>query len=134
MTDLPTLKALQALIRNATGPDSQLDLAILEALDSDCVDILRDLNDDNMFDLAELAPNFTTYPEGLGVCVQLMHEMLPGYAWEHFHNGYMTVGIFSLDDFNPRSGSKPLANDCLTFIDAILSAYMAQQEARDGVK
>jgi hypothetical protein len=121
--NLSALKALQARIRQATGPDCTLDTAILVALLGEYVGAEWDRHG---------AP-LTTYPEGLGACVGLMHERFPGCAWERSQRGRFRIYYGWLEHLQlwRAADANPLANDCLTFIDAIISATIAQLEARE---
>jgi hypothetical protein len=105
MPDLSALKALQARIRQATGPDRELDCLIPAVFDG------RTIREENNMILARSSrppydeylvgridpgrkhrnfsepfgvrpsPHFTTYPEGLGACVALMMEVSPDAYW-----------------------------------------------------
>jgi len=70
MTNLESLRSLQKRIREVTGPDRDLDGAIAKALDASfsAPPYLTD------------APEFTLDPDGLGPCVALMREVLPGWT------------------------------------------------------
>lgn len=67
MTTIDTLKQLQQRIREATGPDRKLDLAISETL----------LGHRKWYDLSR----YTTDPDGFGACVALMRDQFPGALW-----------------------------------------------------
>lgn len=102
---LETLRSLQTRIREATGADRELDF---------------DIGDLIKIPPHEVTPHYTTDPDGLGACVALMHATLPGRHWKRDYDG----------DIFLRGGgyARPLANDCLTFIDAIMSAVIAEEE------
>ena len=108
MTTIDTLKSLQKRIREATGPDRKLDLAISETL----------LGHRKWHDLSR----YTTDPDGLGACVALQRAVLPGRQWRRDYDGdiFLRGGVYA----------RPLANDCLTFLDAIVSALIAEEEAK----
>lgn len=118
---IESLKALQTRIREATGPDRELDVEIARALRPGqlwCAE--------HPFAPEDVAPNFTTDPDGLGACVALFHEVLTGCKWTR-----TASGRFRVWDWNDllASDAKPLANDCLTFVDAIIEAKAAKLEA-----
>lgn len=136
MTDLSTLRSLQQRIREATGPDRELDADISCALLGGMPDLAAPRIDPEYrrrrvggayFDV----PNFTRDPDGLGACKALMLEVLPGCVWERTKNGsihvYRAAGALLPIGF-PEIG-EICANDCLTFIDAICAARIAELEA-----
>jgi len=126
---LETLRSLQTRVREATGPDRELDVEIARALQPGqlwCVE--------HPFAPEDVAPNFTTDPDGLGACVALMHAILPGCEWDR---DFRKFSIFEVP--NPNGAwheigysENVLANDCLTFLDAIFSAKIAELEAEQG--
>jgi hypothetical protein len=148
--NLSTLKSLQKRIQEATGPDRELDCLIRAVFDGHTVredgnNILarstRPPHDECLIGRIDPgkrqrnfteawrdppAPNFTTDPDGLGACVALFHEVLTGCKWTR-----TASGRFRVWDWNDllASDAKPLANDCLTFLDAIFSAKIAELEA-----
>lgn len=69
---IESLKSLQARVRECKGADRELDHAICMALNY--VPYIPDNA------INQSIPHFTTYPEGLGACVALMMEVLPGYT------------------------------------------------------
>lgn len=149
MTRLDTLKSLQSRIREATGADRDLDAEICAVLRyghrDECSGFLRsfpvwrvkeygrvEVIDDSgspgpWFTCAEL----TTYPDGLGACVGLMRNVLPGCEWEREFRNFGIYNIRTSEGSWHEIGysTKPLANDCLTFIDAIISAEISKLEA-----
>lgn len=74
-------------------------------------------------------PALTSYPDGLGACVGLMHATLPGAKWYRYPLGVFRIRPPELDEWADGYTAKPLANDCLTFIDAIISAKISKLEA-----
>jgi len=116
---LESLRALQTRIREATGPDRELDIAIWDALDP-----TETIGPPGPRIESSIAPPYTTDPDGLGACVALHNEMFPSGHWARTPDG--TFRAF-------RAGyaheANPLANDCLTFLDAIFSAKIAELEA-----
>lgn len=135
--NLDSLQQLQTRIRNASGADRELDVAIACALLGGVVHSFRTYERFISPDEAEdgrasiiPTPHYTTYPDGLGACVGLLHAQFPEWKWERYFNGYTVVGRYSTEDENPRFGAQPLANDCLTFIDAIVAAKISELEAR----
>jgi len=153
--NIEALKSLQARIRQATGPDREIDWLILSNLAMPWLaDKARSWSDDQYVDVDgkshdpeeicwvawedgkrryEHCPHWTTYPEGLGACVALMHERFPGCAWERSQRGSFRIYYGWLEHLQLRraADAKPLANDCLTFIDAIIAATIAQLEAKE---
>ena len=116
--NLESLRSLQKRIREATGPDRNLDWDIREAF-----------NPGRMGQV----PRYTPDPDGLGPCVALMREVLPGWSL------FLTVGVSGdyavIHEFAPpcrRLPSEPFSfrsyNICLTALDAIFSALIAQEE------
>ncbi|MBN9291256.1 MAG: hypothetical protein J0H36_09110, partial [Hyphomicrobium denitrificans] len=83
-----------------------------------------------------LPPQYTLDPDGLGPCVALQRAVLPGWSL------CLTVGLSGdyavIHEFDPpcrRLPSEPFSfrsyNICLTALDAILSALIAQEEAKE---
>jgi len=72
--NLSTLKSLQSRIREATGADQELDFAIRKTFKLGPLWCSRYITDPD-----DMAPRFTTDPDGLGACVGLMREVLPGW-------------------------------------------------------
>lgn len=114
--NLESLRSLQKRIREATGPDRNLDWDIREAFYPGRMG---------------QAPLFTLDPDGLGPCVALMREVLPGCEWGRNTNGHWF--IFETPTV-VLAWALPLANDCLRFLDAIVSALIAQEEAKHTEK
>jgi len=123
MTNLESLRSLQTRIREATGPDRFLDADIWRKLIGD---VLPPKN----------YPKLTADPDGLGPCVALQRAVLPGWSL------FLTVGVSGdyavIHEFAPpcrRLPSEPFSfrsyNICLTALDAILSALIAQEEAKE---
>jgi len=182
VTRLDTLKSLQSRIREATGADRELDCLIaahplmpdlgvvkgasIKTLlkprafgisgvdeyaspDSDIYKYLPETNAD-MFGI----PKFTTDPDGLGACVALCREVLPGYAWK-VGTCCVSDDAWVVPDFNcPVHGDRlrekfgeiewgsiwdtgididrrPSGNVCLAFLDGIVSALIAEEEAKE---
>lgn len=131
--NLSALKALQARIRQATGPDRELDGRIGFAFGlghsknyHECCESHVAGRDGSKLTYSSLA-YWQTFPQWTGsldACVALMMEVLPGAKWEREETGDFAV---SLHDGFPI-WSVPCANDCLTFTDAILSAVIAREE------
>ena len=67
MTNLESLRSLQKRIREATGPDRNLDWDIREAFYPGRMG---------------QAPLFTLDPDGIGPCVALMRAALPGWLFD----------------------------------------------------
>jgi len=119
--NLTTLKSLQKRIREATGPDRFLDADIWRKLVGDVLP-------------PKDYPKLTTYPEGLGACVALMHERFPGALWfKRLDSGFEVYQPSTEESVGRFGKAKPLANDCLTFLDAIIAAKIAELEARETV-
>lgn len=195
MTDLESLRSLQKRIREATGPDRELDFAICKAFGRAPQDAIWEVDENLPPELAKhckrgwttpayvehrreyargieaafakkctdaeraanikaldkewdyknappfgCVPNWTTDPDGLGPCVALKREVLPGCRWTKTASGrYRVWGNepdYILEGSHPAiwSDSEPLANDCLTFLDAIFSAVIAKEEAKHTEK
>lgn len=132
MTNLESLRSLQKRIREATGPERKLDLAICKMFNQ------RMSWSGDIEGLGSLP--YTLDPDGLGPCVALKREVLPGCRWTKTASGrYRVWGNepdYILEGSHPAiwSDSEPLANDCLTFLDAIFSAVIAKEEAKHTEK
>jgi hypothetical protein len=130
MKNLESLRSLQKRIREAKGADCILDTDILVALLGEYEGELWDRQGNPL----------TLDPDGLGPCVALMREVLPGCRWTKTASGrYRVWGNepdYILEGSHPAiwSDSEPLANDCLTFLDAIFSAVIAKEEAKHTEK
>jgi len=126
MTNLESLRSLQKGIREATGPDRDLDHAILLAL------LPR-----TRTDLITYGTPFTADPDGLGPCVALMRAALPGCRWTKTASGRYRIWsddadrVLEAEPLGILSDADPRANDCLTFLDAIFSAAIAQEKAKE---
>lgn len=113
--NIEALRSLQARIREAKGADRELDIAIAVAFK-------------HRHCPTGMVHHYTVYPDGLGACVSLMHEVLPGHKWEKYADGKFCVRGGQLQW---ALGVKPLASDCLTFLDAIFSAKISELEATE---
>lgn len=132
MTNLESLRSLQKRIREAKGADRELDWIIANTFK-----VYRDVFAMGASVITHLdAPNFTLDPDGLGPCVALQRAVLPGWSL------CLTVGLSGdyavIHEFDPpcrRLPSEPFSfrsyNICLTALDAILSALIAQEEAKE---
>lgn len=148
-----TLETLRARIREATGPDPDLDWEIwcalcqpaewwgqkIESVFRDGDTTLASSWGCNTADGYRhlgcgYIGRFTTDPDGLGVCVGLMLEVLPECLWSKDADGYFWIHVDRGTIYSRRVEGEKLANDCLTFIDAIISATIAQLEAERVVK
>lgn len=139
MTNLESLRSLQKRIREATGPDRNLDWDIREAFYPGRMG---------------QAPLFTLDPDGLGPCVALLRSVLPGYAWkvgtccvsddawvvpdfncpvhgERLRAEYGEIEWGSIWDTGIDIDRRPSGNVCLALLDAIISALIAQEEAKE---
>ncbi len=161
MTNLDSLRALQARIRSATGADREIDFAIVKTLGGMEQTEISVLNingsterttvwhpknvDAREFwhameyrleegDGENAVPRFTTDPDGLGPCVGLMREVLPGWWWcvGDSADGDNAASVRRGGD-GPEIEAEKLANTCLTFLDAIFSAKISELEARETV-
>lgn len=154
MTDLESLRSLQKRIHEATGPDRELDCIVHAVMDG------REIREDGNLILARscrpphdayvvgsidpgreqrnfsegyslpLPPHYTLDPDGLGPCVALQRAVLPGCKWERDRCGSLRI-------WHPDNGAGPSivfapANDCLTFLYAIVGALIAQEEAKEN--
>lgn len=155
MSKLETLRSLQERMRAATGPDRKLDAEIIVALTPTKVtaDDLVYLSVPRKEDYCQpgtywlkqrsglslrTAPCLTSDPDGLGACVALMREVLPGCEWGRTVDGAFVVwgetyALLPGDEPDVLGSRWPLATDCLTFLDAIISAVIAKEEARETV-
>lgn len=137
MMNLSTLKSLQSRIREATGADRELDALIAAAfLGGEAYHmpagyegfrwVRRDPVDNAVFGPAP----YTTDPDGLGACVGLMREVLPGSTWERDRKGNFYIIVWSGTIYERMIGGLLNATDCLTFLDAICAALIAEEEAK----
>lgn len=141
MADLETLRSLQSRIQQATGPDRELDKAIAYALewsfpgwlsfeehkakhgpDTAWVAHSNWIND-GLTKGAQLPP----WSASLDACVALLHEVLPGCEWGKQDGHFKVYGGFG---YAWSCASVRFANDCLTFLDAICAAAIAEREAK----
>lgn len=126
---LESLRSLQKRIREATGPDRKLDAAIAKAFGMPHGE--KEWIEDRSFcRIDEQAQKFTADPDGLGPCVALQRAVLPGCKWERDRCGSLRI-------WHPDNGAGPSivfapANDCLTFLYAIVGALIAQEEAKEN--
>ena len=140
--NLDSLKSLQARIRDAKGADRSLDAEVCAVFRyAPGTTALREWvlkypewigRSDGRVQMEKdgphfQSPKFTTDPDGLGACVALKDEVLPGHRWERDWNGAITLLTL---EYRCVAVSEPLATDCLTFIDAILSSVIAEEEAK----
>lgn len=122
--NLTDLRALQSRVRECNGADRQIDFDVYTAFKPAPYPLID-------------VPKLTTYPDGLGACVSLMEAVFPGSLWTKTASGrYRVWGddpslILGTNPLNLLSDAEPLANDCLTFIDAIISASVHEMEAAD---
>lgn len=137
MTNLESLRSLQRRIREAQGADRELDDEIFAALfpEKSCrlVGMHEGYPDIRMFEFSHATGTSLRVTGSLDACVALMREVLPGCEWSRSYfrrfaiwkvNKRRTVGSVLAD-------TDPLANDCLTFLDAIFSAAIAKEEAKE---
>jgi len=147
--NLTTLKSLQQSIRAATGPDREIDAEIAISLGLISGDVLWKIGIDGVgqrfacnpesgtevllrdFGRYLKLPIYTTNPDGLGACVSLLNVALPGALWARSPDG--DFWAWTGDKAYANRRASPLANDCLTFIDAIISAAIAELEAKEAV-
>jgi hypothetical protein len=115
--NLESLRSLQKRIRESKGVDPRLDRDIAFALT------------DWTLSSQELPPIFTADPDGLGPCVALLRSVLPGCAWKV---GEIEWG--SIWDTGIDIDRRPSGNVCLALLDAIISALIAQEEAKHTEK
>ena len=145
MTDrIETLKSLQQRIRTSTGPDRDLD-ALIYAWRHNAVSLgYSSIDHGWVFEYPagkdcienEDLTRYTTDPDGLGACVSLLNAVLPGVEWSRDTDGEFWLWRETgspQQEIGWISHSSKIANDCLTFIDAIISAAIAQLEAQEAV-
>lgn len=120
-TRLETLRSLQTRIREATGPDRDLDFDI-----GDIIEIPP----------WEVTPNYTTDPDGLGACVALMREVLPGYGRLVSQNTASSFVEMQHPDGRSRlTGKASHAIETHATLLAIVSALIAiEEQAKETVK
>jgi len=157
MTDLPTLKSLQKRIREAKGADRELDDDIFAALfpEKSCrlVGMHEDAPDIRMFEFSHETGTSLRVTGSLDACVALLRSVLPGYAWkvgtccvsddawvvpdfncpvhgERLRAEYGEIEWGSIWDTGIDIDRRPSGNVCLALLDAIISALIAQEEAK----
>jgi hypothetical protein len=116
---IESLKALQTRIREATGPDRELDDEICKTFDQP----IR---------WGGGSHPYTSDPDGLGACVALMREVLPGACLDFsIVDGDCAIATTYL----PPSYRMSLASEhpCATnaILLAIVSARIAELEAKE---
>ena len=132
--NLESLRSLQKRIREAKGADRELDWIIANTFK-----VYRDVFAMGASVITHLdAPNFTLDPDGLGPCVGLMREVLPGWQWTVSESTLETKGgrFFSFvhvpigyDAPGPwPEGFCHHSNPCLSLLYSIISALIAQEE------
>ena len=121
--NLESLRSLQKRIRESKGVDPRLDRDIAFALT------------DWTLSSQELPPIFTADPDGLGPCVALLEAVLPGAELEiSTLHGIAFVRLPLNAQDGPERARRNDGNKCLAFCDAILSALIAQEEAKHTEK
>ena len=115
------LRSLQKRIREATGPDRELDWDIAKALDASfsAPPYLTD------------APEFTLDPDGLGPCVALFKAVLPGACLDLciWDDDDQLAHIYLPSDYRTPIEGKHRSSVNATLL-AILSALIDQEEAK----
>jgi hypothetical protein len=138
--NLTTLRALQSRIRECKGADRELDCSIACALLGGEPHRLypSGFGNDWRRNVGRAYFNvdpYTTYPDGLGACVSLLNQVLPGWTVElrlGASGNYARIHEFDPPCRRlPENGMFHLANDCLTFIDAIVSAKISELETQE---
>ena len=123
MPDRSTLEGLLARVREATGPSRELDQDIFCAFD------LAPVGADGTV-AAYRAPMYSTSLDALAA---LQAEMLPGTQWrKNSHGDFFINGDGEFDQFEALGAQTALSTDCLTWLAAILSAYLAHLQAQEG--
>ena len=153
MTNLESLRPLQKRIREATGPDRTLDADIAKAFGGRHGPFEHSVGD-YVWRQPDRTPPYTTDPDGLGPCVALLRSVLPGYAWkvgtccvsddawvvpdfncpvhgERLRAEYGEIEWGSIWDTGIDIDRRPSGNVCLALLDAIISALIAQEEAKE---
>ena len=147
--NLESLRSLQKRIREAIDPDRELDGDIIVALKGGEIvwkmanytmeqyPAHRYPSKNHLSGFAnEHVPLLTA---SIDACVALMREVLPGCEWSR--DSAWCFWIWEQISKNAWDAKKRidggpyrLANDCLTFLDAIFSAAIAQEEAKHTEK
>lgn len=139
MSKLETLRSLQERIREATGPDRELDAAIFRALDLQLPEQFLNLG----IALKWQADGSALMPVGgmqvryeppaftasLDACVALMRDVLPGWRRDSFQR----VDHFSVFVSNPDQDQEHAYHSLETHatLIAIVSALIAIEEAKE---
>jgi len=156
--NITTLKSLRQRIREATGPDRELDCllravvrdgrAVREHQDFILARNPKPPHDEYVVGLlapgsprkfreADSKPGVPRYTASLDACVSLLSEVLPGCEWNRDRHGDFWIwrgrNRLGAQGRSMVDGANRLANDCLTFIDAIISAAIVQLEAKEAV-
>lgn len=117
--NLSTLKSLQTRIREATGADRFLDADIWRKLIGDVLP-------------PKDYPKLTSDPDGLGACVGLMREVLPGAIREVEATGKLpkvTIWRYHEIVWQDRSVGEHALETHATLL-AICAALIAEEEAK----
>ncbi len=142
--NLESLRSLQMRIREATGPDRELDCLIAAAVSGGDLHPTSDLSGIIGSGIYVRVPSYTTDPDGLGPCVALMRMLLPGYRREVFERwGYedgrgwfiaeCLVKIQGPSDTRPVNVDLHALETHATLL-GIFSALIAQEEAKHTEK
>jgi len=137
MTSLPEhstsivdrLRLLQTRIREGTGPDRELDCDIDRVLRGRSVWPEHGATYSVEGHVWVSTDYYTTDPDGLGACVALMREVLPGCEWTRNQFGCFLIWSTSGNAVPSIMPAPKLANDCLTFLDAIIAAKISEEES-----
>ena len=119
--NVESLRSLQKRIREAKGADRELDRDIANAF--------RPAGFRGFYTFTS-APLYTADPNGLGPCVALMREVLPGWRrGVHEHSGSCSVAVYAPDG-RDYEGAVHAIETHATLL-AIVSALIAQEEAKE---
>lgn len=144
MTDrIETLRSLQKRIRESKGADRELNAAIFRAFDGPLpkefanFGITLTWQDDGTATMpigdmqVRYDPPLLT--ASLDACVALMAAVLAGWTWGR--DWFGNISLAELQAIKERNvHSLRLATDCHTFLDAIFSAAIAEEEAKQPEK
>lgn len=133
--NLSTLRSLQKRIREATGPDRELDCEIANfhgwRQDAD-----YNYTPSGAMTLDE-PPHYTSDPDGLGACVALQRDLLPHLnAHITLYRNWCRVILAreegsgkTLHEMVVASPERSDDNVCLAYCESIISARIAELEA-----
>jgi len=139
--NLESLRALQKRIREATGPDRELDAEIFATFNNGIV--FKDYCDVPSGYICRVRigrrivsdfPDYTTDPDGLGACVALIEAALPEANCIGFDRTPLSVIGYVSRNYVKAGGwlkesERTDRNTCLALLESAIAARIAELEA-----